>query len=110
MSSVTRRHVEQPIRDACGHRWRHAQRPVDLDEVVREIIDRDSGHVVLDLPAEAIRQARVAAHRRADAPILPFHERCADVLRVGPASDHGRNRADALRWAVAALVLWILSV
>jgi hypothetical protein len=47
-------HIEQPVRDACGHRLGRAQCPVDLDEVLGEVVDRDGGHVGLNRPAEAV--------------------------------------------------------
>jgi hypothetical protein len=30
--------VPKPIRDACRHRWTHSQRPMNLDEVVCEVV------------------------------------------------------------------------
>jgi len=83
---------------------------VNLDEVVREVIDGHGRHVVFNLPAETIRQPRVAAHRRANRPILALYIRRAHVRRIGAAGDHRWHRADALRRAVAALVLLIVSV
>lgn len=75
-------HVEQAASEASSHRGRPPERAVNLDEVVREVINSDSSYVILELQAETMRQARVPAHRRADTPILPFHAAGGDVLRV----------------------------
>jgi hypothetical protein len=50
---------------------------VNLDEVVGKIVEGCGSRMVLHLAAETIRQASIAAHRRAYPPILALHERVA---------------------------------
>jgi hypothetical protein len=45
-------YAPQPIHDTSGHRWASAQRPVNLDEIVREIIESSRSRVILQLAAE----------------------------------------------------------
>jgi hypothetical protein len=55
MSSAKIGHIEQPVRHTRRHRWRDAKRPMDLDEVVCELVDGNGRHVVLDLPTKTVR-------------------------------------------------------
>jgi hypothetical protein len=41
-------HFPQPVRHASGHRRACAQRAVNLDEVVRELAERNRGRVILN--------------------------------------------------------------
>jgi hypothetical protein len=66
----------QPIRDASGHSRGRAKCTMNLDEVVGKIIEGCGSRVILHLPAESIREARVTAHGSAYRPILPFHKTC----------------------------------
>lgn len=43
-------------------------------EVVGEMVERSRGCMILQLARESIAEARVAAHRGADGPVLTFHE------------------------------------
>jgi hypothetical protein len=45
----------QPIRHASSHRSSDAQCALDLDEIVREVAERDRRTVILDLLTEGIR-------------------------------------------------------
>ena len=47
---------------------------MNLDEVVREIVEGCGSRVILHLPAETIREASVTAHRAANRPILALYE------------------------------------
>jgi hypothetical protein len=73
------RDLPQPIRDGSGHCWGHTQRSMNPHEIVDEVLQRDGGRVVLQLAAEAIRQARVAPQVRANSPILTLDVAGADV-------------------------------
>jgi hypothetical protein len=46
------RHVEQTLRSLGRHRGRRAERCVNLDEILDEVVQRHSRRVILDLPAD----------------------------------------------------------
>ena len=46
---------------------------MNLDEVVREVPERNRSRVVIDLFREAVRQPSEASVRRADAQIVALH-------------------------------------
>ena len=53
---------------------------MNLDEVVREVAERNRRDVVLDLFAESVRQPREAAHGHADRKVMAFDIAGIDVL------------------------------
>jgi len=67
-------YAPEPICHASSHSRAHSQCTVNLDEVVGEIIQSCCSRVILYLPAETIRQARIATHGRANRPILTLHK------------------------------------
>lgn len=71
-SNATR--LETSIGDASGHRRRVAQRAMDLDEVVREIAERQDCGMILKLFVEGICEPRVSPIRHADQKVVTLHE------------------------------------
>ena len=74
---------------------------MNFDEVVREIVWSRCCRVIPQLGRESIAQARVATHRGAHRPILPFHKTGADVLGVWITRHNFQIATDATRWRVA---------
>ena len=70
------------------HRWCHAKRAVNLDEVVREVAKRNSGAMVLDLFRERVGKPGETAARHADGEVVALHVAVADVLWIGIAKSH----------------------
>src|SRR5687767_13264554 len=92
------RYVPQPTRDASRHRRRDTQRPVNPDEVIGEVVERDSSPVGPQFPAESVRQPCVAPHARAKAPVGALDVARADVARVGVALYNLRRLIFSIRF------------
>jgi hypothetical protein len=56
--------------------------------------------MILDLAAESVAEARIAAHVGSHCPILPFREAGANVLRVGLSDDPYNLRTNDFAGAV----------
>lgn len=86
------------------HRGSNPERAMDSAEIVMQEVKRDHVAVVLQLLAESVCQSRESAHPHAHRKILPFHERCADVLWVRIANHRFHVAADAGRRTVTGFV------
>lgn len=93
--------IPQTVCNASSHCWTHSQAPMNLDEVVSEIIQCDSRRMVLNLSRESVRESSVAPHRRSHAPILSLYKAGADVLRIRFANYRNGAAPDALGRTVA---------
>jgi hypothetical protein len=69
------------------------KRPLDLDEVVREIAERHGCGVVLDLLAEGIRQSRVRCTPAMAAGAADRLWEASDLVALLEASERGLERA-----------------
>ena len=73
-------------------------------------VDGDGMGRVLDLFRETVGQPRESPHVHAHREILPFDIAGRDLPYVGIANDALALAADALRWTVAFLGLWVGAV
>jgi hypothetical protein len=83
---------------------------VDLDEVVREVVERDGGAVVLNLPAESVGQSRIAPDPHAHQKVLAFSKASADMFWVRLANDRRGFASEAFSERVAGFARSLSSV
>ena len=94
----------QPVGHFGCHRRRHAERSVNLNEVVGKVIERHGCGVITELARKPIRQAGVASHLGAHRPVLALHVAGRDVLWVGIADHVPHFDTDDLRRGIAGFV------
>lgn len=73
--------------NASGHRWRHADCAVRLDEIVIREIQRDRSFKVFKLLAESVCQASQATAVHPQRVILLFNVRRGDQSHVWRSAD-----------------------
>lgn len=73
------------ITESRFHCWRDSQRLVDAAEIVVPEPKRDGGGMVFNLLRKGICEARKTSYAHPHIEILAFHERRANVLRIGVA-------------------------
>src|ERR1019366_3196613 len=77
------------------HSRSHAQGAMNLDEIVREIGERNSSGMILQLARESIAQARVTPAVSSQCPVLALDITGAHVFRVRIAAHNFHITADA---------------
>lgn len=70
------------IRDVRGHRRTGPQRPVNPNEIIREIVQGHGCRMIFDFFAEAVGGAGEAPKLHPNGQISPFHMRGRNVVRV----------------------------
>jgi len=98
------------LTNARFHRRSDSQRLVNPGEIVVHVEQRHLVHMVIDLFAESICQARESSHTHPHGEILSLNITRGDVLRIGIAQDSLRDCAKTLRRAVALLSFRIVAV
>jgi hypothetical protein len=96
--------------NASGHCRSAAQRPMDLDEVVREVAERNGCGVILNLLAEGVRQSRVASIGHTQREIMTLNEASRDVGGIKLADHREELAVDALTGAIAILAFGCIGV
>jgi len=98
------------VRDFRIHRWRHAQRPMNLAEIVIGEVQAVRGPQVLPLFAEAIHESRQPAHLHSDREVLAFHDAGADTVGIRISENRDHLRFHHFSGAVAAFAVCRLLV
>jgi hypothetical protein len=97
------------LADSCFHGWSDPKSLMHTSEAIVRVEQRDLVHVVLNLFAEAIRQASESAHAHSHREVLSFDVAGANVLWIGIAGDLNAFGSQTLRGAAAFLSLRIIA-